>query len=578
MPLALLLLGVGHLQEQVAGRQQLALVGLRAPPHGAGRHLLAVQLRRHRYLHLHLHGLEHAQGVAGLEDVARLHLVREQLAGHDRRQLVRVPGGGLARARLARRAHGGVGVGHGERARHVLNEVVDGDVAVRRLAETGERDLRPAGAVGGVHQHLETAARLQGARLAVQHLRRQQQRREVGALGLRGGKVETLLLVAQRGVLLRRGEAGRQVRGAHQLRLRGQRRVQLVLHVVEQLVGLWRLRHQGLPSLQAYEDVSAHPQLAAAVHPLAHRLWGLRLDAVLDHEADAKPQLVLGERRDGALEGPHLVRDLLGVVDEAHVEVELLGDADVGALGATRPVGVPRRHLRVAAVEPAEDRLEVLLVVVVLDEGSFLLWRQRQRAGQNRVVVMRAVLAVRRVDDQRVEALLLRHAEQLGSGVPAHAVEVVVVDVDDGGLHAARFENLVHGLHVRPDGRGRPVLALPGVLEAQLVQGEACRLEHVNLTASPVLEGLQRELGGEHPVGHGQALGLQQLGRGLVLRRVARLGVVEVARVEVVRRPRHQLAAHADTWAVVARDQLGGVFEERLADLRGKLHKSVHVL
>jgi hypothetical protein len=164
------------------------------------------------------------------------------------------------------------------------------------------------------------------------------------------------------------------------------------------------------------------------------------------------------------------------------------------------------------------------------------------------------------------------------SVLPAHAVEVVVVDVDDGGLHAARLEHLVHRLHVRPDGLGRPVLALPGVLDAQLVQGEACRLEHVDLAAGPVLEGLKRELGGEHPVGHRQALGLQQLGRGLVLRRVPRLGVVEVARVEVVRRPRDQLAAHADAWAVVVRDQLGSVVEERLADLRGELHEPVHVL
>lgn len=47
---------------------------------------------------------------------------------------------------------------------------------------------------------------------------------------------------------------------------------QFLRHVLQQLIHLLRLGYQGLPSAEPDQDVAAHLQLAATVHPLAHLL------------------------------------------------------------------------------------------------------------------------------------------------------------------------------------------------------------------------------------------------------------------------------------------------------------------
>lgn len=49
---------------------------------------------------------------------------------------------------------------------------------------------------------------------------------------------------------------------------------QFLRHVLQQLIHLLGLGHQGLPSAEPDQDVSAHLQLAASVHPLAHLSFG----------------------------------------------------------------------------------------------------------------------------------------------------------------------------------------------------------------------------------------------------------------------------------------------------------------
>jgi len=65
---------------------------------------------------------------------------------------------------------------------------------------------------------------------------------------------------------------------------------------------------------------------------------------------------------------------------------------------------------------------------------------------------MRAVLAVGRIDDQGVEAFCLRLAEQVGADVAAKPVEIMVVDVHQGGRQTPLLEHRCNGLHVRPNG------------------------------------------------------------------------------------------------------------------------------
>ena len=65
-------------------------------------------------------------------------------------------------------------------------------------------------------------------------------------------------------------------------------------------------------------------------------------------------------------------------------------------------------------------------------------------------------------------------------------------------------------------------------------------------------------MGREDPVGHRDALGLEELGRGLVLGRVAGLWVEVVAGVEVVRLPGDQLALVADKWGQHQRGRCKG--------------------
>merc|ERR1712136_503668 len=73
--------------------------------------LLAIQLIRHRNLHFHLHGLQHAEGLPSLENVSHRDTVRQQLPWHDARNLVRIPWCGLLWSRLCR------GTDHGIRIR-----------------------------------------------------------------------------------------------------------------------------------------------------------------------------------------------------------------------------------------------------------------------------------------------------------------------------------------------------------------------------------------------------------------------------------------------------------------------------
>mmetsp|Transcript_33947 Transcript_33947/g.86048 ORF Transcript_33947/g.86048 Transcript_33947/m.86048 type:complete len:245 (-) Transcript_33947:883-1617(-) len=244
----------------------------------------------------------------------------------------------------------------------------------------------------------------------MQHMGCQEQRREISALGLRGGEIQAFLLVAQRRVTLCCGQVSWKILGANEFRTLAHRRIQLVRHVGKEFVHLRCLGNQGLPTLQANQDIAANLQLASAVYPLANRIGRLGLNTRLDHDGDAQAQLVLGERCDGPLEGEHLVCNLLGMVDLAHVQRVLLRNADIRALRAAGPVRVPRGHLRVAAVEAAEHLLDGLLVVVVLHKGLLLLAGELQRRGQYGVVVVGAVLAVGRIDDQSVEALRLRLA------------------------------------------------------------------------------------------------------------------------------------------------------------------------
>ena len=49
---------------------------------------------------------------------------------------------------------------------------------------------------------------------------------------------------------------------------------QFLRHVLQELIHLLRLGHQGLPSAEPDQDVAAHLQLAASVHPLAHLSFG----------------------------------------------------------------------------------------------------------------------------------------------------------------------------------------------------------------------------------------------------------------------------------------------------------------
>mmetsp|Transcript_104561 Transcript_104561/g.253798 ORF Transcript_104561/g.253798 Transcript_104561/m.253798 type:complete len:247 (+) Transcript_104561:1252-1992(+) len=190
---------------------------------------------------------------------------------------------------------------------------------------------------------------------------------------------------------------------------------------------------------------------------------------------------------------------------------------------------------------------------------------------------MRAVLTVCSINDKRGEALGLGQPESLGTNVRARAVEVMVVDVNYGRLKAALLEDIGHGLDMGPDGLPSPVLAVAWILHADLMKLQTCLLEDVDLAAGPLLERLKGELCREDPVGHRQALGLQQLCSGLVLGRVALL-VHKVARVEVVRLPGHELAAHTHAWPVVVGDHLRRGVEERLSDGGRQLRQAVDVL
>mmetsp|Transcript_6825 Transcript_6825/g.20714 ORF Transcript_6825/g.20714 Transcript_6825/m.20714 type:complete len:509 (-) Transcript_6825:1927-3453(-) len=412
----------------------------------------------------------------------------------------------------------------------------------------------------------------------MQHMRRQEKRREVGALGLRSSEVEALLLVAESRVDLGRGEARGEVARADEFTTLTHGSRQLVGHVRKKLVHLGSLRPQSFPALQADQHVATDLELAAAVHPLADGVGRLGLEGGLDHDRDAKAQLVLGERRDRTLEREDLGRHLLRRVDLADVQVVLLGNADVGALGAAGPVGVPRGHLRRAAVEATEHLLDGLLVVIVLDECLLLLAAQLQCGGQHGVVVVRAVLAVGRIDDQGVEALCLSLAEHLCTDVPALAVEIMVVDVDDGRGHAALLEHRRDGLHMPPNCIGRPIGTLAWVLDPQLLQLQAAGLKQIDLTTGPLLQCLQGEFWREDPVGHRDAPGLQQFAGGLILRRVALRLIDEVARVEIIRMPRHPCATHANAGPVVVGDNLGCGIEKRLADGSWQLGQAIDVL
>mmetsp|Transcript_121661 Transcript_121661/g.349676 ORF Transcript_121661/g.349676 Transcript_121661/m.349676 type:complete len:300 (-) Transcript_121661:913-1812(-) len=290
-----------RLHEQVAWRQNVALCGLRAALERQGDHLLAVERVRHGNLHLHLHRLQDAQRRPGLQLVTDRDLVGQQLAGHHRRQVVRVAGLRLPRACLGRRADGRIRVRHRHRHGLALMKEGHGDVLVGCGAEALELHLCPVADIRGVHEQLEGGALLQCAWLAMEQLRGHEQRGKVCALLLRRAEVQTLLLVAEGDVALMRIEIRRKVLGGDEFLLLGKGRLQLRRHVGQELVHLRRLRHERLPPLQADQDIAADLELAAAIHPLAHGLGRLGLDAILDHDRDAEAELVLRERGHRAL-------------------------------------------------------------------------------------------------------------------------------------------------------------------------------------------------------------------------------------------------------------------------------------
>merc|ERR1711916_402634 len=96
---------------KISWRQQISLQLLRPASHRQRLDLLAIQLIRHRNLHFHLHGLQHAEGLPSLENVSHRDTVRQQLPWHDARNLVRIPWCGLLWSRLCR------GTDHGIRIR-----------------------------------------------------------------------------------------------------------------------------------------------------------------------------------------------------------------------------------------------------------------------------------------------------------------------------------------------------------------------------------------------------------------------------------------------------------------------------
>mmetsp|Transcript_3316 Transcript_3316/g.7842 ORF Transcript_3316/g.7842 Transcript_3316/m.7842 type:complete len:273 (-) Transcript_3316:2035-2853(-) len=216
--------------------------------------------------------------------------------------------------------------------------------------------------------------------------------------------------------------------------------------------------------------------------------------------------------------------------------------------------------------------------MVVLQQSVLLLRGEVEACEQNRVVVVRPVLAVCPVDDHVREALRLSHCEDLSTDVSSHAVEIVVVDVDDGLVKTSGLELSDDHLAMRPNSLSGPVLTLTRIFDPDLGKFDIVLGKDVDLAVCPLLQGLQREPGREDPVGHGNATSLQQLGRGLVLGRVARGLIHVVACVEVVWLPRDKLSGNALARPVVSSHHLCRGVEERQADLRRELGESVHVL
>ena len=106
--------------------------------------------------------------------------------------------------------------------------------------------------------------------------------------------------------------------------------------------------------------------------------------------------------------------------------------------------------------------------MVVLFQSLPLLIRQIQRRKHDGVVIVRAVLAVRPVDDQAWEPIGLGPSEKFAGDVRTKAVELMVVDVDDGGQFPALLKHAPNGFDVRPHRVHRPVHALPRILDADL--------------------------------------------------------------------------------------------------------------
>mmetsp|Transcript_11483 Transcript_11483/g.20653 ORF Transcript_11483/g.20653 Transcript_11483/m.20653 type:complete len:223 (-) Transcript_11483:3282-3950(-) len=184
-----------ELQEEVTRGQNVALLLLGAALAWERLDHQAINLRWHGDLHLHLHGLQDAEGLAFLQQITLLDVVRQDLAGHNACKLQLVAWIGLARAGIS------LDSSHGERVRHgglhtcSLEFEAELNVAICRLPETLEFNLLLLH--GARVEDLELRAGRKRAGLRVQDLWGDEEWREVGASCNRLCEIKTLLLVSK---------------------------------------------------------------------------------------------------------------------------------------------------------------------------------------------------------------------------------------------------------------------------------------------------------------------------------------------------------------------------------------------
>mmetsp|Transcript_96255 Transcript_96255/g.176248 ORF Transcript_96255/g.176248 Transcript_96255/m.176248 type:complete len:349 (-) Transcript_96255:2899-3945(-) len=332
-----------ELQEEVTRGQNVALLLLGAALAWERLDHQAINLRWHGDLHLHLHGLQHDQRLAFLQQITLLHVVHQDLTRHDACKLVLVTWVSLARAGVGLRSGRSVRVRHGGLHTCSLKLEAHLNIAICRFSEALELNLLLLHA--SRVENLELGASWECARLGMQHLWGNKEWGEVGASCDGLGEIETLLLISESVVDLGGCEALWEVFHADNACLCSQSSFQLACHILEEHVHVRCLLHKCLPTTQAHEHISTHLELSALLNPSSNRIGGLWLNAVFNHDADAKAELVFAERCDCTLKRENLGCHLFGMIDQTRVDRELLADADVGALSAACPVRVPGCHL-----------------------------------------------------------------------------------------------------------------------------------------------------------------------------------------------------------------------------------------